>query len=122
MLNGARVLVVEDETLIAMALADTFEDAGAEVVGPAASVRDAFQLLGRQDIDAAILDVNLLDGEVTPVAEHLVARGVPILLYTGRGAPADLRARHPELPVLLKPARAEVLCQTLAGLVKKPRL
>ncbi len=80
MLDGARILVAEDEAVIAWALADAFADAGAEVVGPAASVREASQLLDDRAIDVAILDVNLLDGEVTPIAERLIAQGVPVLI------------------------------------------
>jgi DNA-binding response OmpR family regulator len=119
MLDGARILVAEDEAVIAWALADAFADAGAEVVGPAASVREALQLLDHRSIDVAILDVNLLDGEVTPIAERLIAQGVPVLIYSGRGAPADLRSRHPSLPVLQKPVRLEVLCRTLADLLRR---
>jgi hypothetical protein len=46
-------------------------------------------------------DVNVLDGEITPVAERLIAQRVPVLIYTGRGAPADLRSKYPSLPILL---------------------
>ena len=117
MLNGARVLVVEDETIIALELADAFVDVGAEVIGPAASVREAFRLMTGASIDAALLDANVADGEITPVADSLISRKVPVLIYTGRGAPADLRSRHPDLPVLLKPVRLDLLCQTIASLI-----
>src|SRR3712207_4398339 len=103
MLEGARVLVVEDEAIIATDLADTFESAGADVVGPAASVREALALLADQQVDGALLDFNLADGEVTPVLELLLARGVPIVMYTGRGLPPEISGQHPHLPVLRKP-------------------
>jgi DNA-binding response OmpR family regulator len=117
MLNGARVLVVEDETIIALTVADALADQGAEVVGPAASVREAFQIIRGVALDAALLDVNVADGEITPVAESLIAQGVPLLLYTGRGVPVALRSAYPEVPVLLKPVRLELLCRTIAGLI-----
>jgi DNA-binding response OmpR family regulator len=100
MLNGARVLVVEDETIIALTVADALADQGAEVVGPAASVREAFQIIRGVALDAALLDVNVADGEITPVAESLIAQGVPLLLYTGRGVPVALRSAYPEVPPL----------------------
>jgi DNA-binding response OmpR family regulator len=116
--GSPRVLIVEDEAIIAMSLADSFEEAGAEVLGPAASVREALSLLDRDEPDAALLDVNLLDGEVTPVALRLLAQGVPILIYTGRGPPAALAVHEPAVPVIIKPARTEILCRTLDRLIR----
>lgn len=103
MLSGTRVLLVEDEAIIALDLADTFASAGADVVGPASSVREALRLLDGARVDTALLDFNVADGEVTPVLDLLVARGVPVVIYTGRGLPEDLCARHPNLSVLRKP-------------------
>jgi DNA-binding response OmpR family regulator len=103
MLRGARVLVAEDETFIALDLADTFENAGASVIGPAATVKEALRLLATEPVDSALLDFNLADGDVTPVLELLAGRGVPIVIYTGRGLPAELMWNHPDLPVIRKP-------------------
>src|SRR5215213_268091 len=75
MLFGACVLVAEDECIIAMDLADTFESAGATVIGPAATVREALRLLATKPVDRAFLDFNLADGEVTPVMEMLSSKG-----------------------------------------------
>lgn len=68
-LNGALVLLAQDEPFIALDLALAIEDAGGEVVGPAASVTEALALIEARPIVAAILDVNLIDGDITPVAE-----------------------------------------------------
>jgi DNA-binding response OmpR family regulator len=103
MLSGLRVLVVEDEPIIAADLAEIVSEGGAHVVGPCSSIAEARQLARDQHVDAAILDVNLKDGDLTPVLEALLARGVPVLVYTGGDLPQKLRERHPDLIVLQKP-------------------
>ncbi|HEV2602063.1 MAG TPA: response regulator [Microvirga sp.] len=103
MLDGLRVLVVEDEVLIAADLAEIVGDAGARVVGPCFSVKEARQLIRDERIDAALLDVNLADGDLTPLLEALRARAVPVLVYTGGELPQRVRERHPDLTVLRKP-------------------
>jgi DNA-binding response OmpR family regulator len=90
MLSGERVLVAEDECLIAMDLADLFETAGASVVGPAATVEEALRLLASEPVDRASLDFNLADGEATPVLDMLASKGVPMIVYSGRGLSIDL--------------------------------
>lgn len=87
---GRRLLVVEDEYMIAVELAHALEEMGAEVIGPAGSVEDALDLLGDDDgrLDAAVLDVNLRDERVYPVADALRARGVPFVFATGYDAGA----------------------------------
>ena len=117
MLNRALVLVAEDEPFIALDVAMAVEDAGGEVLGPAASVREALELLDGRDVAAAILDVNLIDGDVSPLAEALIARGVPILFQSGIGLPLDLAARFPDLAFRLKPCTAAVLVRQLADLI-----
>ncbi|HUG45202.1 MAG TPA: response regulator [Sphingomicrobium sp.] len=78
-----RVLVVEDEPLIAMVVEDVLEALGCEVVGPIAELDEALDAAGRGDFDCAILDVNIRGGLSFPVATMLVERGFPILLATG---------------------------------------
>ncbi|GJE41523.1 response regulator [Methylobacterium soli] len=83
-LAGRRVLVVEDEYFIADDLRRHFEERGAEVLGPVPRVEDALALIAATaEIDAAVLDVNLQDEMVYPVADALQARGVPFLFATG---------------------------------------
>ena len=82
-LSELRVLLVEDEVLIACMLQDMLTDLGCSVVGPAARVDEALALIETNAIDAAMLDVNL-NGELSyPIADALVARGVPFLFSTG---------------------------------------
>lgn len=95
-LQGCRILVVEDEYLIADAMQLGLEDEGAVVLGPAPSVRKALRLLeGAPDLDGAVLDMNLGDERVFPVADALQARGIPFLFTTGYDAAAvPLAWRH----------------------------
>ena len=121
MLDGARILICEDEPYIALDLTLSVEDAGGEVIGPAASVREAMALLDQGPIAGAILDVHLVDRDVTPLAEVLIGRGVPVVIQTGVGLPTALKERYPALPVLLKPVLPTRLIQNLANLLRGAR-
>lgn len=111
------ILIVDDEPFIALDLAMAVEDAGCLVVGPAGSVREALSLLEASRVTAAILDVNLSDGDVTPVVEVLVARGIPLIFQTGVGLPPALKARYPDLLVYAKPVISERLVSIMIGLI-----
>ena len=85
-LTGRRVLVVEDESLVAMLLETILEDMGCTTVGPAANIDDGLALVADDEhLDAALLDVNVAGRHVFPVAEALKARGVPFVFSTGYG-------------------------------------
>ncbi len=116
-LSPPPILIVDDEPFIALDLALAVEDAGGLVIGPAGSVREALALLATSSVAAAILDVNLSDGEVTPVVELLIARGVPMIFQTGVGLPAALKARYPDLLVYAKPVVSERLVAELLRLI-----
>jgi CheY-like chemotaxis protein len=83
--TGRRLLIVEDELLIALELQSIVEQLGGTVVGPAGSVEGALQLLSDTTPDAALLDVNLRERHVTPVAQACRDRSVPFALVTGYG-------------------------------------
>jgi CheY-like chemotaxis protein len=86
-LKGRCLLVVEDEYLIAADLAASLESLGVEVIGPAASVEEALALVATNDrLDGAVLDINLRNERVYPVADVLTARGVPYVFTTGYDA------------------------------------
>lgn len=117
-LNGLRLLLVEDEAMVAMMLEDMLGDFGCEIVGPAASVAAALELAGREGLDGAILDVNVGGEPIYPVAEVLVARGVPFVFTTGYGA-ADIDRRFADALAVQKPfstgALRDALAATMAG-------
>ena len=89
-LKGFRLLVVEDEYLVAADLTASLESLGAEVIGPAASVEEALSLLDNNGggLDGAVLDINLQNERVYPVADVLTARGIPFVFTTGYDAAA----------------------------------
>lgn len=101
-LRGRRVLVVEDEAIVALLLEDMLEDIGCALVDSAASIEEALRVAEKTDAEAAILDVNLGGREIFPVAERLQARGIPLIFATGYGA-AGLPERWRAMPVLGKP-------------------
>jgi len=116
-LQGRRVLVVEDEALIGMLLEDELLKAGADVVGPACSVKEALELIDQAVADgglsAAVLDINLEGEVVSPVADRLAALNVPFVFATGYGEGCN-RGPHTAAPILAKPFDGNVV----AGVVK----
>jgi CheY-like chemotaxis protein len=115
-LQGVRVLVVEDETIVAMLLEQMLEELGCEVVGVAGQVTTAADLARSADMDVAILDMNLSGQSVDPVAEALAARDAPFVFASGYGEDG-LTARWRGRPVLTKPFRLDQLRQTLEAAV-----
>ena len=113
MLNGLPILIVEDEALIAIDLAEAIERVQGQPVGPVATVADALALLDEKTIEAAILDANLLDRDVTPLALALIERGIPFVIHTGTGVPQELAELYPHLPVIPKPARSTLVLAAL---------
>jgi CheY-like chemotaxis protein len=120
-LAGCRILVVEDEYLIAIELKRWLQGAGAEVVGPTPGVDQALDLIEDHQPDAAVLDVNLGDGDnVYPVADKLCVLGVPYLFATGDVKLADASVyRH--RPPLEKPFTEAELVRSLTNLVRPSR-
>ena len=110
---GKRILVVEDEMIVAMLIEDILMDNGATVVGPAARVNKALDLLGSEAIDAALLDVNLAGENTMPVAEELRRRGIPFAFATGYGI-AGVPEGFTGQPLLQKPFQEHDLNQVLA--------
>lgn len=104
----ARILVVEDESLIRMLLEDMLADLGHEVAATAASVSAAKELAAAGGFDAAILDVNLEGEEVFPVAEILAGRNLPFVFASGYGQ-AALPEKFRDRPTLQKPFQGQQL-------------
>ena len=112
---GRRILVLEDEALIALMLEDMLLDLGAEIVGPVATADDALRLLGATPIDAALIDLNVEDGSSLSVADALVQNGCAFAFATGAGSLPP--GRHAGRPVLFKPYTQSDLEQILARLL-----
>jgi DNA-binding response OmpR family regulator len=119
-LTGCRILVVEDDPLIAMSLEYTLSDAGAEVIGPAHTVAQALDLIDGSAPDAAILDYRLENETSAPVAKRLGEFQVPFLFYTSfRGTIAQ---DHPGIVILDKPTEPDRLVSELEKLDIRPRI
>jgi two-component SAPR family response regulator len=113
--NGiSRVLVLEDEMLVAFMLEDMLAHLGIQVCGPAHSVSDALDLLQTQAFDAALLDANLAGESSLPFAEQLADRGIPFAFATGYGPAAT--HHFPNVPFLRKPYTQEQIAATLRKL------
>jgi DNA-binding NtrC family response regulator len=121
MLHDACILICEDEPLIGLDLSISVEAAGGHALGPAASVEEAMTLLDERIVDGAILDVNLKDGEVTPVALRLLELNVPLVVQSGVGLPDELKYRVPPVRLFLKPVVPTTLIEELAGGLAKSR-
>jgi DNA-binding response OmpR family regulator len=116
-LSGARILVVEDEFVIAMQLQSLFEEEGAQVLGPYHNLADALEHAGSDDISAASLDVNLGRDTAAPVASLLAERNVPFVFYSVQtNDPALTDWRHVRL--IQKPAAPSELIEAIAALVR----
>jgi len=116
-LAGSRVLVVEDAPLIAAELEEELVISGAVVIGPATNLDRALKLAAREQIDAAVLDLDLGDATSFPIADLLIEKNVPFLFTTGfdDGAVPD---RYAGAPRLFKPVVAGDVITTLAQLIE----
>jgi CheY-like chemotaxis protein len=111
---GARVLIVEDEIVVALFLEDLLAEFGYEVAGIVSHLDDA---MGRpNDYDIAVLDVHLNGRNVFDFADRLAARGTPFVFATGYGA-RGIPDRHCARPVLQKPFRPDELKRALKEVV-----
>lgn len=106
--SAARVLVVEDEYMLADALADGLTALGVQVVGPVGGLEEALALAAESELDGAILDINLGGETVFPLADALVARGVPYVFATGYGRDS-IPEPYRGAPILSKPVDVAAL-------------
>jgi len=123
-----RILLVEDEPLIAVALESTLIELGFDIVASVAGISSALQVIGREPVECAILDVNLGSQRVDAVADALAARNCPFIFMTGYAA-SDVPIRHSGRAVLQKPFRFDQLVAALhaefgsaAGTSQRPRI
>jgi DNA-binding response OmpR family regulator len=115
-LRGCKVLVVEDEMMIAMLIEDMLEELGCELVGPASKVERALELIASETIEIALLDVNL-DGHATDaVACELRRKGVPFVFATGYGA-TGVPKQYNDRAVLQKPFQKTELAAALSAAI-----
>jgi PAS domain S-box-containing protein len=112
-----RILVVEDESLIAMMMKDVLTDLGYEVIGPYARNDDALTAIDQQHVAGAMLDLNVNGETVYPVAEALASRHIPFILVTGYDS-QSIDRRFENVPTLQKPIEAKSLEHLLRAMIK----
>ncbi|MEP4197582.1 MAG: hypothetical protein ABJL99_18315 [Aliishimia sp.] len=118
MLRDKKVLLVEDEVLVAMDIEYALMDAGAQVIGPATSLKSTLDLVSNgAEIDGAVLDINLNGENVFPAAAILHQRKVPFLFHTGHGLSLDLGTMFPGARLCTKPMKVCRLISELADLM-----
>jgi PAS domain S-box-containing protein len=115
-LSGA-VLMVEDSAPIAAEIAGLIEELGCRVVGPAASLDEAERFVAENELDAAVLDINLNGVKVYPLADQLRARRVPFIFITGYEPAYALHERFGDVPCLPKPVQRFAVSTALAQIL-----
>ncbi len=113
----ARILVVEDEALVAYSLEMLLAEQGYEVIGPAPNTARALKLIAGEALDAALLDVNLGMERSDRAAEALAAASVPFIFTTGYSGVMALPLAFRDRPVINKPYRPEQLCAALTEML-----
>ncbi len=116
---GSRIsiLLVEDEVMIRMMVADMLEELGYTIAGEAGDIDEGIRLVQAIDFDIAILDVNVNGKVITPVAEAVQMRGLPFVFATGYGA-QGLPEKFRDRPTLQKPFQIETLARTIETVLK----
>ena len=118
-LQDQLILVVEDNALIAMSLEDILREAGAEVVGPVATLEEAERTASESRVTGAILDIMLEAEEVWPVASILANRGIPFIFSSGHFEQETLPAEWIGRKIVTKPARAQEIIKSLQAAIAK---
>ncbi len=108
----SRILIVEDEPFIALTLEDMLDELGFALAGTVSQIGEALELIGREPVDCALLDVNLGSEKIDPVADLLASRNCPFIFTTGYGR-SGIPAGHADRPVLQKPFRMDDLANVL---------
>ena len=119
--NGLRILLVEDDLLIAMDMEEVLRDLGCEIVGPYGRLSDAIKAAGELPFDGAIIDLNLRGELSFPLIEALRTRSVPCLLCSGYADLPEMRSQLNGIPKLTKPCNHEALIAAMrAAFMSEP--
>jgi DNA-binding NtrC family response regulator len=118
-LSGVSVLVVEDDLLILMELESVLSDAGAQIVGGCHNVRAALALTRAEGLSVALLDLQLGQESILPVARDLAERGIPFVFYTGQVELEQVRSEWPQCKVVQKPAPARAIVAAIADVLAR---
>jgi CheY-like chemotaxis protein len=117
-ISSLQILVVEDESMVAMMIEDMLEDLGHKVIATSGRMPDASKLVSDGHADLAILDVNLNGEETYPLADSLAARQIPFIFATGYGS-SGIKAEWSGVPVLQKPFQSRELAEAINRAVQR---
>jgi CheY-like chemotaxis protein len=117
-ISSLQILVVEDESMVAMMIEDMLEDLGHKVIATSGRMPDASKLVSDASADLAILDVNLNGEETYPLADSLAARAIPFIFATGYGS-CGIKAEWSGVPVLQKPFQSRELAEAINRAVQR---
>lgn len=115
--RSVRVLIVEDEPIIALGIEDVLIDAGFQIAGVTGKIEGALEVIGRGGCDAAIVDANLAGVNTIPLAEALTQRGLPFIVMSGYSQ-EQMPSELAKAPFLQKPCRPVLLIKTLNALIE----
>lgn len=113
-----RVLVAEDELIVGLDLCNTMAEAGYEVEGPFEDISSAMQSFREHKPDVAILDVQLGDGIVYPLAEQMMAANVPVIFHSGQLSASEMSSRYPGAQALAKPCPPNEIIETVRQAIR----
>jgi CheY-like chemotaxis protein len=114
-LDGVRILVVDDEFMIALDIEATLLEAGADVVALCMTLSEALSVAALEKVSIATLDIRLGRDTSEAVAALLAERGIPFIFYSGQSLPSEMRERWPLSPLVAKPAEPRQLVDALAA-------
>jgi DNA-binding NtrC family response regulator len=118
-LQGARILIVEDDFFIAMELEAILTEAGGQIVQLCRTVKDALASAATEDFAVAVLDFRVGDETTLAVAQRLAARHVPFVFYTGQAPGEPLCSDWSDCKIVSKPARPQALINAVADLLRR---
>ena len=113
LLAGKRVLIVEDDDILAITLTEELAAQGVEVIGPSATVVDALDVIAHTDLDGAIVDINLRGKAAFPVSDGLADRHLAFVFATGYLVAGHIPVRHANVRRFEKPVPPSVICRAL---------
>jgi DNA-binding response OmpR family regulator len=120
-LRQARILIVEDEPMIALTLEDLLIEEGFQIAGVAGKLEKALALIEATVCDGAIIDANLAGVSARPAASALAARGVPFMVMSGY-TPEQLRGDFPGALFIQKPSRPEQIVEALSAMLRNAKI
>ena len=116
-LDGARLLVVEDDFIISLELQSVLGAAGANVVATCHKVSDALRAIHAKEVDVAVLDVKLGGETAAAVARELARRHIPFLFYTGQTETDPTQTEWPAAPIIAKPSPSRQIVAAVAQML-----